>query len=85
MDQKFLNGDKVVKVISGGIHASLLTESGQLYTFGCGSDGRLGHPDYEGYNYLYKESKPKLVEALVGKKVTDVQSSYYHMMAIVQE
>ena len=78
-----MDNDKVIKVVSGGIHSSILTEKGRIYTFGCGSDGRLGHPEYEGYNYLYKESKPKLVEALEGKKVCDVQSSYYHMMALV--
>ena len=78
-----MKGDRVIKVIGGGIHASILTEQGQVYTFGCGSDGRLGHPEYEGHTYLYKESKPKLVEAFAGKKVIDVQSSYYHMMALV--
>ncbi len=53
----------VKKVICAGIHSALLTEDGRLYTFGCGSDGRLGHPEYEGFTYLYKESFPKLVEA----------------------
>ena len=39
----FLNqGDKVAKVICGGIHTALLTEFGKAYTSGCGSDGRLG-------------------------------------------
>ena len=73
---------RVKKVVSGGIHSAILTEDGNLFTFGCGSDGRLGHPEYEGFVYLYKESHPKRVEAFPPGKVIDVESSYYHMMAI---
>lgn len=32
-------------------------------TFGCGSDGRLGHPEKGNAKYLYKEGYPKLVES----------------------
>ena len=73
----------VKKVISGGIHSAILSIDGCLYTFGCGSDGRLGHPEYEGFVYLYKESHPKRVETFEPGKVIDVTSSYYHMMALV--
>ena len=72
------------KAICGGIHSALLDENGQLYTFGCGSDGRLGHPEYKGHVYLYKESQPKLLEAFLGQEVVDCDSSYYHMSAIVR-
>ena len=61
----------------------MLTTEGLLYTWGCGSDGRTGHPEYEGYVYLYKESRPKLVETLAGKPVLDVTSAYYQMMCLV--
>ena len=54
-------GSQVKKVASGGIHSAILTIDGSLYTFGCGSDGRLGHPEYEGFVFLYKESQPKRV------------------------
>ena len=77
-------GDLVKKVECSGIHTSFITEMGLVYTFGCGSDGRMGHPEYEGYTYLYKESKPKLIESLNGKKVVDLASSYYHSVAIVE-
>lgn len=67
IDLSFLEqGDSVKKVLSCGIHSAILSNLGKLYTFGCGSDGRLGHPEYEGHIYLYKESIPKLVESLQG-------------------
>lgn len=50
--------------MNGGIHSAILSVSGRVYTFGCGSDGRLGHPDFQGKVYLYKESQPKMIESL---------------------
>ena len=73
-------GEKVVKVLAGGIHSAALTNSGRLYTWGCGSNGRLGHPDFKGHVYLYKESYPKLLQVLAN--VSDAASSYYAMAAI---
>jgi regulator of chromosome condensation len=34
---------KVKKASAGGIHSSILSEGGEILTFGCGSNGRLGH------------------------------------------
>lgn len=77
----------VAKVVSAGIHSLAITEQGELYTWGCGSDGRLGHPEYEGSTYLYKESFPKLVTYFSEKgiPVTDISASYYHNMAIASK
>ena len=85
VENTLLDGKHVVKVVCGGIHTSALTAEGELFTWGCGSDGRLGHPEYEGSNYLYKESAPKLVETFKGTKVVDIVSSYYHMCAIAHK
>ena len=46
----------VKQLICGGIYTSLVTRDGIFMNFGCGSDGRLGHPEVEGHRYLYKES-----------------------------
>lgn len=32
--------EKVIEVSCGGIHTAVISASHQLYTFGCGSDGR---------------------------------------------
>ncbi len=38
-----LRDKNVVRVAAGGSHSAAVTESGQLYTWGKGSYGRLGH------------------------------------------
>ena len=53
-----------------------------LYTFGCGSGGRLGHIK-TAHKFLYKERLPRVVGTFEGRFVEDVDSSYYHMIAIV--
>eukprot|EP00003_Mantamonas_plastica_P032458 TRINITY_DN881_c0_g1_i4.p2 TRINITY_DN881_c0_g1~~TRINITY_DN881_c0_g1_i4.p2 ORF type:complete len:182 (+),score=52.39 TRINITY_DN881_c0_g1_i4:623-1168(+) len=35
----------VTNVQAGGIHSCLMDIDGNLYTWGCGSDGRMGHPE----------------------------------------
>lgn len=45
---------KVSEVIAGGIHSGVLSSDGDLYTFGCGSDGRIGHIESADHRYLYK-------------------------------
>jgi hypothetical protein len=33
----------VTKVLAGGIHSGIINKNGEILTFGCGSDGRIGH------------------------------------------
>jgi E3 ubiquitin-protein ligase HERC2 len=61
-----LHGYEIVDVACGGAHSAAITSNGQLYTWGKGRYGRLGHGDSE------DQLKPKLVEELVGYKVIDV-------------
>lgn len=77
-----LKGIKIKEIICPGLHSAVLSEDGKLYTFGCGSDGRLGHPEYQGHKYLYKEPLPRIVDKFSGMTVEVVTSSYYHMLAI---
>ena len=59
---------RVVRVSCGAGHSAVVTESGQLYVFGCGDGGRLGLGDYRMENaYL-----PTLVECLAHERVSSV-------------
>ena len=75
------DGVTAAKIVAGAHHSSFLSTDGRLYTWGVGSDGRLGHPEFEGHVYKYHESRPKLVQALQDR-VVDVTSSYYHMTVV---
>ena len=70
-------------LIAGGIHCALIDDKDQLRTWGCGSNGRMGHPESDDHTYLYKEAKPRVIDALKGR-VISAASSYYHMAAVVQ-
>jgi alpha-tubulin suppressor-like RCC1 family protein len=87
-EPKILNIDVPIAIAeSGGIHSSVIDTQGILYTFGCGSHGRLGHPRYiEGkYRHLYKESQPKKVEFFEGVgKVVDYSSTYSSNVALIE-
>ncbi|KAK5650580.1 hypothetical protein RI129_001609 [Pyrocoelia pectoralis] len=61
-----LQGYEIVDIACGGAHSAAITSSGQLFTWGKGRYGRLGHGDSE------DQLKPKLIEALLGYRVTDV-------------
>jgi len=56
--------------------------AGSLFTWGCGSDGRLGHPEVEGHRYLFKEPVPRKVDTLEDHNVVDISSSYYSSLIL---
>ncbi|CAG7818352.1 unnamed protein product [Allacma fusca] len=61
-----LRGLDVIDIACGGAHSSAITARGELYSWGKGRYGRLGHGDGE------DQPRPKFVEALKGYKVIDV-------------
>jgi alpha-tubulin suppressor-like RCC1 family protein len=71
-----LIGVNAKQVSSGRSHTAVCTEDGQMYTFGKGKEGQLGHGDTE------DKYSPALVQALVGKHITQVQCGYAHTMAL---
>lgn len=61
-----LSGVSVIDIACGSAHSACITSSGNLFTWGKGRYGRLGHGDSE------DQLKPKMVEALIGYRVIDV-------------
>jgi len=72
-----LAGKKVVGVSVGDIHTAAWTDAGELFTFGAGYYGQLGH----GGGEHAQELSPRLVEALAGKKVVGVSVGDIHTAA----
>ncbi len=61
-----LVGKQVLHIACGSTYSAAITATGELYTWGRGNYGRLGHGSSE------DQSSPTVVEALKGQKVLDV-------------
>jgi len=66
----------VIGASAGEQHLSAWTDAGELFTFGCGLWGQLGHGGVE--NEAASELVPRLFEALAGKKVIGASVCYSH-------
>ncbi len=71
-----LNGLKIAQLTCGHHHTLVLTEAGQVFSYGYGGNGRLGHGNEA------DEKRPKEIEALKGKGVVFVAGGAYHSAAI---
>jgi len=69
---------KVTDVVAGKEHCLLLTEHGQVYSWGGGSRGQLGHGS------LLSEEKPRLVMALDGMRIRKIAAGGWHSACISQ-
>jgi alpha-tubulin suppressor-like RCC1 family protein len=75
VDDVFLG--KKLKQLDGGEHHSLaLSENGDVYSFGRGNYGQLGHASEE--NCLI----PKLVDTLSGRHVVKIACGDHHSLAL---
>lgn len=71
-----LRGVHVKQLACGSGHSCVLTEEGEVYSWGRGDDGRLGHGD-NGWKYV-----PRLIHSLMGKVICLVTCGSYHTAAI---
>ena len=71
-------GPRVRKVVCGGCHALVLNEDGQLFSWGRGTEGQLGHGDNNSV------LKPKWVQHFKTSEVVDVAASEAFTAAVVR-
>lgn len=73
-------GAKIVRMISAAeFQSAAVTVSGDLYTWGAGEDGRLGHGDEEA------RLLPTLVQALSRSMILHVSCGLEHMSAVTDK
>lgn len=77
--------EEIISVSAGGIHSSAISKAGHVFTWGCGSDGRLGHPEAEGHRYLFRSDTPRIVEYLTSHSAVQVSASYYHTASLLNQ
>lgn len=73
-----LEGLQVASVTCGPWHTALVTSTGQLFTFGDGTFGVLGHGDRESVCY------PREVDSLSGLRTIAVACGVWHTAAVVE-
>ncbi|KAF6154883.1 hypothetical protein GIB67_018320 [Kingdonia uniflora] len=73
-----LEGLQIASVTCGPWHTALITSMGQLFTFGDGTFGVLGHGNRESVAY------PREVESLVGLRTISVACGVWHTAAVVE-
>lgn len=87
---KYFENEIMTKCCSSALHSGVLSDNGDLYTFGCGSDGRMGLKAYGQaasgsgrQRYKFYVSPPTKVEKFIEDdvKVLGFDSSRRHMIA----
>ncbi|GAV70170.1 RCC1 domain-containing protein/FYVE domain-containing protein/BRX domain-containing protein/BRX_N domain-containing protein [Cephalotus follicularis] len=73
-----LEGLQVASVTCGPWHTALVSSTGQLFTFGDGTFGVLGHGNLENVSY------PREVESLSGLRTIAVACGVWHTAAVVE-
>lgn len=73
-----LEGLQIATVTCGPWHTALITSTGQLFTFGDGTFGVLGHGNRENV------SSPREVESLSGLRTIAVACGVWHTAAVVE-
>eukprot|EP01038_Epipyxis_sp_PR26KG_P010397 gene10397-13965_t len=72
-----------ISISAGSAHAAVIHKSGQLYTWGVGSAGRLGLDLTEQGEPQSDAKKPTLVQSLAESVVVKVSCGYSHTGAII--
>ncbi|XP_011090167.1 uncharacterized protein LOC105170925 [Sesamum indicum] len=73
-----LEGIHVSSIACGPWHTAVVTSAGQLFTFGDGTFGVLGHGDRESV------SKPREVESLKGLRTVRAACGVWHTAAVIE-
>lgn len=72
-----MRGKRIKMIAAGDFLSLVVTEEGELWSFGDGSCGQLGHSDYD------DQLLPKKVESLAGKYVEGITAGSDHCFALV--
>jgi alpha-tubulin suppressor-like RCC1 family protein len=76
--EKALHRTKIVRVACGAQHSLGITEGGELYTWGSGEDGRLGHGD------MRDRSVPRKVMSLLRHRVVQASCGGAHTAVLTE-
>jgi len=74
-----LDSPNIVQVAAGSVHSLAVTDDGDVYSFGFGNNGRLGHGDTD------QQNTPKLIDALDSPSIVQVAAGNVHSLALTDD
>ena len=74
----------VVDVAASKFHSMAVTADGQVYTWGWGLGGRLGHPEGKLHSENGAEIFPRLVRRLGQRRIVSVSAAKHHSLAVAE-
>ena len=83
-----LKNEGITEISAGAEHSLALTSSGEVYSWGCGDSGRLGHglpSALLGRNKIKSEFKPRLLRALETQKIVQISGGHMHSGCVSEE
>lgn len=69
---------KIVSVAAANKHTAVVSELGEVFTWGCNREGQLGY----GTSNSASNYTPHVVEYLKGKKLIGVSAAKYHTIVL---
>ena len=72
---------RVGAVAAANKHSAVLTECGEVYTWGCNSEGQLGY----GTSNSASNCIPRLVDYLKGRHMVAISIAKYHTVVLGNE
>ncbi|CAN8269854.1 unnamed protein product [Cochlearia groenlandica] len=72
---------KIVAVSAANKHSAVVSECGEVFTWGCNKEGQLGY----GTSNSASNYSPRLVDYLKGKVFTGIASAKYHTLVLRED
>lgn len=72
---------KIVAVSAANKHTAIVSECGEVFTWGCNKEGQLGY----GTSNSASNYSPRLVDYLKGKVFTAIASAKYHTLVLRED
>lgn len=69
---------RIVAVAAANKHTAVVSEGGEVFTWGCNREGQLGY----GTSNSASNYTPRVVESLKGKVLTGVAAAKYHTVVL---
>lgn len=72
---------RIVAVAAANKHTAVVSESHEVFTWGCNREGQLGY----GTSNSASNYTPRLVEYLKGKILVGISAAKYHTLALTSD